>query len=210
MCQSLDELKSYRCYRHLSLEYSYYGTGHTIYKGYLFYNQEGTNELVIHRLDGKETKKVVISNDSLCCDQHLNMYNIKHSGYYDFEIDENGLWLIYRDNAENYVILKIDDNNFKELKILKRWTIKIKRENISNMFISCGKLYALGDTSKNPATIYKICDLFNDFECSNSYEKENFALSISSRQVTSLKYDSSQKILYSVDGGSLMYYKFQV
>lgn len=86
----------------------------------------------------------------------------------------------------------------------------MNREFVANMFISCGQLYALKDTLTNPAVIYKLCDLFNDNECSKSYEYDLFNISISSRQLTSLSYNPDKKLLYVVDGGSFVYYKMQI
>lgn len=140
MCQNSDELKSYRCYRHLPLHYSYYGTGHVIYKGYMFYNQEETRDLVVHSVEKSDTKKVSAPDDAECCDMDNYLYNVKHSGYFDFEADENGLWLIYKLNYEisnrntenfmervddTYVIAKIDENDLKSLRIEKNGLSKL-------------------------------------------------------------------------------------
>lgn len=86
----------------------------------------------------------------------------------------------------------------------------MNKENVANMFITCGQLYALKNTVSNPAVIYKICDLLNDEECSKSYENELFNVTISSRQLTSVSYNSDRKLLYMVDGGSFVFYKMQV
>lgn len=144
MCQNSDELKSYRCYRHLPLQYSYYGTGHTVYKGYMFYNQEGSRDLVVHSVDKPDTRKILAPVEAACCEMDNYLYSVKHSGFFDFETDENGLWLIYRlsndlnydsssnelvgkqtnenlseFNEDTYVIAKIDESDFKNLKIEK-------------------------------------------------------------------------------------------
>jgi hypothetical protein len=255
MCLDLDELKSYRCYRHMPLHYSYYGTGQAIYKGYLFYNQDGTNNIIVHNIESEQVTKVRAPEEAACCNMDDNLYNVKHSGFFDFETDENGLWLIYKqarpvmyesddypvdyspseiasdkhnsgnDNTnegksqfgsfdqEVYVVAKIDESNLAEMRIERKWTVRTSRENVANMFIICGQLYALKNTAINPAQMYKLCDLINDATCSNNYDSENsdlFNLTISSRQITSLKYDPDRKLLYMVDGGSFVYYKTQI
>lgn len=201
-------MKSYRCHRHITLKYGYYGTGHTIYQNYIFYHHEGTRDLIVQSLDGTYVNTLTVPVDSLCCSQDHNLYSIKHSGFYDFETDEHGLWLIYRDTA-GYVISKIDDKNFKKLKISKKWHVKVK-DKVANMFIQCGQLYALKDSSNSPAQIDKICDFFIDPECTSDYNHQIFNISISNRQITSLSYNPDFKLLYSVDGGSLVYYRIGV
>ena len=158
-------------------------------------------------------------DDAACCDLRNHLYSVKHSGYFDFEIDENGLWLIYKQNKNQtdyntaeeiedvYVIAKIEENNYQSLTIEKKWHLKLKANSVANMFIACGQLYALKNTASSPATIYKLCDLLNDYECSqSSSEFESFNITISSRQLTSLSYNSEKKSLYMVDGGSFVYY----
>jgi hypothetical protein len=245
MCLDLDELKSYRCYRHMQLQYSYYGTGQAIYKGLFFYNQDGTNSLVVHNVETEQVARVSAPQEADTSDQ---LYAVKHSGFFDFETDENGLWLIYKqarsvtayelngdeypsetvvdrtgssegqydanfNNQDVYVVAKIDEKNLAELKIERKWTVRASKENVANMFIICGQLYALKNTAMNPAQMYKLCDLINDESCTANYDSENsdlFNLTISSRQITSLKYDPDKKLLYMVDGGSFVYYKTQI
>lgn len=191
----------------MTLKFAYYGTGHAVYKNYIFYHHEGTRNLIVQSLDGTEVNKLPVPDDSLCCMQEHNIYSIKHSGFYDFEIDEHGLWLIYRNNF-GYVVAKIDNGNFKELKIINKWQVKVF-DRVANMFIQCGQLFALKDSVNNPAQVYKVCDFFNDSQCTNFYD-QMFNISINSRQITSLSYNSDYKLLYSVDGGSFLYYKLEI
>lgn len=164
--------------------------------------------MIVQSLDGTEVNIFSAPEDSLCCSQDHNLYSIKHSGLYDFETDEHGLWLIYRD-AAGYVIAKIDEKNFKKLEISKKWYVKVKHK-VANMFIQCGQLYALKDSSNSPAEIDKICDFFIDIECVTDSKGQIFNVSISNRQITSLSYNPDSQLLYSVDGGSLVYYKLRV
>jgi hypothetical protein len=257
LCQSLDELKSYRCYLHLPLRFSYYGTGHAIYKGYMFYNQDGTRDLVSYSLDKHESKKINAPDDAACCDMTNSLYNVKHSGYFDFEIDEHGLWLIYkltngqittnganantstseyrylekstaeREDQVTYVIAKIDETNIADMRIEKKWYVQVNRQNVANMFIACGQLFALSNTVTSPANVYRLCDLVSNGgqgACSSTLSKElsskldaetadtssSFNITISSRQITSLAYNPDKRLLYIVDGGSFAYYKMHI
>ena len=236
MCSSLDELKANRCYRHMPLQYSYYGTGHAIYKDYLFYHQDGSRELISHSIESKDrmdVRRIEAPEEAACCDS--NLYSIKHSGFFDFETDEYGLWIIYKKDiartaAESiggfdgsyeipsasmdprmmdediYMVAKVDENDYKNLKIEQKWSIRVNRDNVANMFIACGQLYALKNTVENPANVYKLCDLVNDANCSGSYENDQFNITISSRQLTSMRYQPDRHLIYMVDGGSFVYY----
>lgn len=211
-----------------------------MYKGYLFYNQDGARDLIVYSVDRRESKVVAAPEDAACCEMTNSLYNVKHSGYFDFEVDEYGLWLIYKLNAnfepdyeiavsnystqwdETFVIAKIDDSHVNELKIERKWYIRANRENVANMFVVCGQLYALKNTLSNPASIYKLCDLVSSDRCSNApstseqhgYETRTSTnllnITISSRQITSLAYNPDRKLLYVVDGGSFAYYKMNL
>ena len=226
LCESIDELRANRCYMHLPLKYAYYGTGHTIYKDYMFYTQDSSQYLISHPIKAfksseegdEETRQIAIPDDAECCDTKNPLYSVKHSGFFDFEIDENGLWLIYKKKINQteisdysndiYVIAKINENYYKDLKIAQKWILKIKHNNVANMFIACGQLYALKNTVNSPASIYKLCDLLNDSDCSKT-ETDSFNITISSRQLTSLSYNTEKKLLYMVDGGSFVYYNLE-
>jgi hypothetical protein len=218
VCQSLDELKSNRCYKNMRLKYPYYGTGNAIYKGHLFYYRDNSKELVIKNLINFKNHLIPIPDDAECCDLDKNLYSVKHSGFFDFEVDENGLWLIYKMKMSNdyqeetFVIAKIDENELESLKIVQKWYIKVNRDNVANIFITCGQVFALKDTVSNPAVVYKLCDVFeNNQTCSNkSYENQTFSLNINTRQLTYLSYDSSKSVLQMVDGGSFINYKMQL
>lgn len=114
-----------------------------------------------------------------------------------------------------FVIAKIDEENLRELKIKQKWFVRVERENVANMFIACGRLYALKNALTNPAVIYRVCDMMSGKDClatRNRAENDSgmFNITIASRQITSLAYNPDKKLLYIVDGGSFAYYKMQV
>ena len=91
LCQNTDELRSNRCYKHLPLKYSYYGTGHTVYKDYMFYTQDSSRFLISHsikiaksseEIDADEARQIKIPEDAECCDTNNNLYSVKHSGFF--------------------------------------------------------------------------------------------------------------------------------
>ena len=222
MCQDSNELKVNRCYMHLPLQFTYYGTGHAIYKDYLYYNQDGSRELIIHSIDKEKhyVKKVEAPEDALCCESDdSNIYNIKNTGFFDFEIDENGLWLIYKRASKNYningedldfdvyVVAKIDEKSLGSLNIEQKWFVRVEKDSVTNMFIAFGELFALKNTQISPAKLEKLCDMYNDSECSKSYVNESYEIPISTRQITSLSYNPDKKLLYMADGGSFVHYK---
>ena len=113
---------------------------------------------------------------------------------------------------ETYVIAKIYENELESLRIVQKWHIKVNKDNVANIFITCGQVFALKDTVSNPVVVYKLCDVFeNNQTCSStSYENQSFNLNINTRQLTYLSYDSSKSVLQMVDGGSFINYKMQL
>lgn len=225
------------------MQHSYYGTGHAIYNNFIFYNQDGTSNLVAQGIESaqSQTNRIRAPSDAACCNIDDSLYNVKHSGFFDFEADENGLWLIYKmakegssyeyddqanemksndwvldqDREEDetlpdvYIIAKMDDQDLLNMRIVKKWTVRANRDNLANMFIVCGRLYGLRNTMQNPAQVFMMCDMMSGDECVTDHDQV-YNLTISSRQITSLKYDPAKRLLYMVDGGSFVYHKLEI
>ena len=103
----------------------------------MFYNQDGSGDLISHNIEKGYSRKIESPKDATWGDSNKNLYNVKHSGYYDFEVDENGLWVIYKQKEmisskeslfDTYVIAKIDEEGFNELKFERNWYVKISKE----------------------------------------------------------------------------------
>ncbi len=179
----------------------------------MFYHHDETNELIAYNvIDRNGINIIPVPNNSIYNRLDESLYKIKYSGYFDFEADENGLWLIYRVDFNNIVVAKIQESNYSSLVIEKKWHISLNRETTINLFISCGQLYALKQQSHSRhVTLSKICNLLNDENCSQNYEKnDSIILNSLTSQITFVQYNPDQKILSIVDGGNLLYYKLNI
>ena len=230
-CLDWSELTTNRCYSHFALKYPYYGTGHVVYKGHMFYNQLGTSYLVSYNLATGVSTRVHAPDDALCCDvTRHGLYHIKHTGFFDFEVDENGLWLIYRQQQQQqqqpisapdgtvvFVVAKIDERDLAEMRVARKWTLvngggggQQQQQPIVNMFIACGQVYALRQTAESRALVQKVCDLngsSDEGECAaTSSSVGGFNVSISTRQLTALSYSPNRRWMSMVDGGNVVYH----
>lgn len=94
----------------------FYGTGHVIYQGSLFYHAHNTDIIIRYDL---HLKKIVANlamglarNDTN--DRYCNVYSIHrdHVGCVDFGVDENGVWIVYRNGSRKNIYvskLNVDD-----------------------------------------------------------------------------------------------------
>ena len=92
----MKELKLNRCFSNIPLIYEFYGTGHIIYKNHIFYHHNGEKEIIVYNIvDSSNIEIIAAPDDGVCCDTNDSLYKMKHSGMFHFQVDENGLWLIY-------------------------------------------------------------------------------------------------------------------
>ena len=128
------------------MPHNYYGTGHIIYQGSFYYHSFNSSNLIL-RYD-LHLKRIVANitvdiskNDTdpkLC---RVYSAHREHVGCFDFSVDENGLWLIYRNGSRHYIY--VSKLNLEDLSIQKTVTIEffskryqswINRQSITSSF----------------------------------------------------------------------------
>ena len=214
----MKQLRLNRCSSSIPLIYEFYGTGHIIYKNFMFYQHNEAREIIAYNIIDKTGINIIpVPINAICCESKDSIYKMKHSGFFDFEADENGLWMIYRgislaSKSQVYVIAKIDESEYATLKIEKIWNVNVDRETTLNLFISCGQLYAIKQQLPSMVvTISKICNLLEDESCIQDYSKNDvIILNTLTSQIAFVQYNSDRKMLSIVDGGNLLYFKFNV
>jgi hypothetical protein len=124
---SLDEINSNNVLPKIYyLPSFFYGTGHIIYQGALFYHSYNTRNLIKYDLHlNRITALLVLDlshNDTV--EEKCRVYSDHrdHVGCVDFNVDENGVWLIYR-NASRQSIF-VASLNVEDLSIQKRIIIR--------------------------------------------------------------------------------------
>jgi hypothetical protein len=214
ICQDMKQLKLNRCFSNIPLIYEFYGTGHIIYKNYMFYHHNGVNEIVVYNIADKSTINIVPTpEDAVCCDEKHSLYKMQHSGLFHFISDENGLYLIYSSKTNDvFVIAKINESNFTNLVIEKKWYVQSERENTLSLFITCGQLYAIKQQLPSMMiTLTKLCNLLEDNYCSMNYSVIDLTiLSSLTNQITFAQYNPDKNVLFIVDGGNFLNFKLDV
>jgi hypothetical protein len=131
---SLDDLNTSKQPKSYRLAKGYYGTGHIVYQGSFFYHSYNTDVLLRYDL---HLEKVVAEislklpkNDTN--EQNCRVYSDhrEHVGCFDFNVDENGVWVIYRNGSRNHIY--VSKLNIDDLSIQKTVVIKfVENEEIS-------------------------------------------------------------------------------
>lgn len=97
-----------------------------------------------------------------------SLYSTSYN-YYDFSVDENGLWLIYAYKPTSIkpaiedmlVIVKLEPN---QLDFEKTWNITVGRRNYCNGFISQGIFYLLESCTDEQTSISYAYNLYQNEE----------------------------------------------
>lgn len=216
---------------------SYYGTGHIIYQGSFFYQSYNTDVLLRYDL---HLKKVVAEialklpkNDTN--EQHCRVYSDhrEHVGCVDFNVDENGVWVIYRNGSrrniyvsklnvddlsiQKTVVIKFSPNNLKSVKtrsdpfdkrVNNEFTLSRGLDEILNGFIICGKIYFLQYHGSQSTVIRLMFDLYhldNKFSYLQSIE---FIQPY--KKNTQLTYNPYDQKLYAWDSEHLITYSLEL
>lgn len=122
----------------------FYGTGHIIYQGSLFYHSYNTNKLIkfdlhLNRITA-ELELNVPRNDTL--EEKCRVYSDHrdHVGCVDFNVDENGVWVVYRNaSRQNIFVSKL---NIENLAIQRTVIIKFgNKENPVKFMVTFNLIY---------------------------------------------------------------------
>ncbi|ELU00885.1 hypothetical protein CAPTEDRAFT_221151 [Capitella teleta] len=177
----------------------YYGTGHVVYAGALYFHRSGHNEIV----------KYNFRNESIEAKRHLK--NAAHRGleylyhtqynFFDLAIDENGLWVIYAANDEPEYTL-VSKLNPDDLVIEKTWNITVKHREYGNGFVTCGVLYLIRDTHAKTTVIDFAYDLYLKEYVSNVRLKFTNPFQMNNM----VAYNPKEKQIYSWDKGNQLTY----
>ncbi|KAH9513319.1 hypothetical protein Btru_034625 [Bulinus truncatus] len=123
--------------------YPYYGTGHIVYNGTMYYQWSGEPKIVGLDLSlGQVTKVREIPDLIYKTTQGIkrHMYG-SESSFVDFNADENGLWMIY--STESSSNIKAALLNETSLDIIKSVDVDVALGSKGKAFIVCGKLYTI-------------------------------------------------------------------
>ena len=183
----------------IELQELYFGTGHVVYNGFLFYHKAGYSEIVMFDLKNQLVEGQVILPDANYQDKENYVYSTEYN-FFDLAVDENGVWVIYG-SALARTSLLVSKINHMTMAIEKTWNITVNHQEYGNGFIACGVLYLVKDTHRKSTFIDFAYDLYEKrklsvrLKFSNPYQMNNM-----------IAYDPKEKFIYCWDKGNQLYY----
>ncbi|EFN84578.1 Gliomedin [Harpegnathos saltator] len=188
--------------RRIKLPHPFQGNGHIVYNRSFFYNPQ--NRSTIFRFD-------LYSSSEQGCDECeiplpgllLNTQNFLYTPYHnfnyvDFNMDENGLWVIYGLPSNNTVVAKIDP---VKMVIQYAWNISIDHHRFGEMFIAGGVLYAVHSVTEETMKIRFAFDLYR-----NATLDVHLSFTNPYHKTTAVSYNHKTKELYTWNKGNQLAY----
>lgn len=179
-------------------QHQYYGTGHTVYRGSFYYHSTGQQLLLRYDLKLRSVvARKVIKGSSYGSNNYV--YSTEYN-YYDFAVDENGLWVIYA-NDQPTSSLMVSKMNPETLDIIKTWELTVNHRSYGNGFIICGVLYLVKDPNRLNTHIDYAYDLYKSKEIklnikfTNPYQMNNM-----------ISYNPNENLIYGWDMGNQITY----
>ncbi|KAF5300917.1 hypothetical protein FQR65_LT09080 [Abscondita terminalis] len=131
------------------LDMAFGGSANAIYKGAFYYKINSKKPRIV-KYHLKTEKTYGVNIDELLSQELKPLYMSKFN-YFDFSVDENGLWVIFSTpETENTAVAKIDEDT---LLVENIWEINIKHRKYIDMFIASGVLYTIEYASNGAVKI---------------------------------------------------------
>lgn len=171
----------------------FFGCGHIVHNGYMYYHIAGTFEIARFNLQNKRLLTLSIE-DSL---YHNLTYVLNNSKtYFKFAADENGLWLVFASRAdETIAVARLDVKTFSVVSYIHT---SYPRSKAGNAFIACGVLYI---TDNKDTKVTYAFDLLNQKPVNVTYD-----LRPPGGVLAMLSYSPKNKHLYLWDNSYIKVY----
>ena len=200
----LVEFNNFEHFRHeksdkgYKLKDMYFGTGHVVYQGCFIYHHAGHNKIIKYDL-ARETVVATLSLPDAVYQGKDTVFSTEYN-YFDIEVDENGLWVIYG-SAVNPTSLLVSKLEPESLRVMKTWNITVNHRHYGNGFITCGVLYLVKNTRLKTTVVDFAYDLYTKQEVNvrlkftNPFQMNNM-----------ISYNPREKKIYSWDKGNVLTY----
>ncbi|KAF2895037.1 hypothetical protein ILUMI_11135 [Ignelater luminosus] len=120
------------------------GSANAVYKGSFFYKALQKKPRVIKFSLYNETSQA-LNIPGLTADNMQRLYK-SNLNYFDFSVDENGLWVIFAvPESKNTGVVKVDVDS---MTIQYIWNITVDHRKFSDMFVASGVLYLINGNTK--------------------------------------------------------------
>ncbi|XP_006870224.1 PREDICTED: olfactomedin-like protein 1 [Chrysochloris asiatica] len=190
--------------RKLILTHSWQGTGHVIYKGFLFFHNQGTpNEIIKYNLQ----KRAVGDRMRLPGGAGRSLvYQHSPSTYIDLAVDEHGLWAIHSGPGiyGHLVLTKIEPGS---LGVEYSWDTSCRSQDAEASFLLCGVLYVVYSSSGHGP--HRITCVFDPLGTVSEEHLPNLFFPRRQRSHSVIHYNPRDKQLYAWNDGNQIIYKLQ-
>ncbi|CAF0878362.1 unnamed protein product [Adineta ricciae] len=185
--------------RIITLPYPYSGVNHVVYQGSFIYNIQHKSTIVrIDLVSETEAQHVDISAS------REPLYNTPQSSWYDFSIDENGLWLLYRDlQTRNFIAAKINPDT---LDTQKMWVLPYNPSSLSQGFIAYGVFYGVQHYNKLQSYIDTVYDIYSNL----AFTTMKIQFAVPFQFLVQLTYNPYEGKIFAWDNKHLLYYVYNV
>ncbi|CAF1047389.1 unnamed protein product [Rotaria sordida] len=194
-----DDLINNRPNRIITLPYPYSGVNHVVYQGSFIYNIENKN--IIVRID------LISETEIQSVEFPVNrepLYNTPQSSWFDFSIDENGLWLLYREkNTKHFIATKV---NPETLDIQKTWILPYNPSSLSQAFIAYGIFYGIQYYNKQQSYIDIVYDIYSNI----AFTTKRIYFTIPFQYLVQFTYNPYESKIFAWDNKHLIYYVYNI
>ncbi|XP_030644555.1 olfactomedin-like protein 3 [Chanos chanos] len=187
----------------IALPHPWRGTGHAVYKGFVYYHLADTpNEILkVHLLNRTVTDRMLLPGAG-----RIPVYALSPHTFIDLAVDELGLWAIHADPdfGGNLVITKLDANS---LAIEHTWDTLCKSRDAEAAVMICGTLYVVYNSRYGGRSSVQCLFDIND----TLFTEDSNVIFFPKRYAShsSLKYYPKDKQLYAWDDGYQTIYKLE-
>ncbi|CAF1147944.1 unnamed protein product [Rotaria sp. Silwood1] len=194
-----DDLINNKPNRIITLPYPYSGVNHIVYQGNFIYNIKNKN--IIVRID------LISEIEIQSIEYPVNrepLYNTPQSSWFDFSIDENGLWLLYREiYTKNFIATKINPETLESQKI---WILPYNPSSLSQAFIAYGIFYGVQYYNKQQSYIDIVYDIYSNI----AFTTKRIYFTIPYQYLVQFTYNPYESKIFAWDNKHLIYYVYNI
>ncbi|KFB48539.1 AGAP005849-PA-like protein [Anopheles sinensis] len=179
------------------LERPFRGNAHVVYNGSFYYNERNSPRII--KFDLNVERQTAMNELEGATTNGSNYLYTTEINYMDFNVDDNGLWVIYgTPDSNNTMVAKLNENN---LTVQYGWNISVNHHKVGEMFIVCGVLYAIDSVTERNTKIRLALDLYH-----SKLLDVNLVFTNPFRKTTTVGYNYKSKELYTWDKGNQLTY----
>ncbi|XP_046627663.1 uncharacterized protein LOC124308727 [Neodiprion virginianus] len=189
--------------RAIVLPHEFQGNAQVVFNGWFFYHPVGRSTIMRFEITADKSKQsnpVEMELPGLDYNSANFLYTPNYShNYVDFNVDDNGLWVIYAcRSSNNTIVMKV---NAQTMRPQHSWNITVNHHSFGEMFIVCGVLYAVNSVTERTTKIGLALDLYK-----NESLDVNLGFTNPFRKTTMIGYNHRNKELFTWDKGNQLTY----